>query len=273
MLKKGLNGKEVLKIYLSGKPDIKKKYQLQMQRIKKIKTLAGLGVLTVAVGTGVAYKLADKESHKAPGITIEKSVSNVEDKDEELNTYVEYSDFFEKLDNITNTEKRNDQIVDFTKGKIVEAYNKNSETTIGKEQLEYYHLNEFVIVNKDNLGNAVSYKRTSQKVEENLDKNQEFERLHGGIYEFKVDGKTVAVYDANGNEIVDDNIENKEEFFKKSLAIIKQASKLQDVYKYKSTERDIDKEQVKSNDIADRLVENNIIIQSKVNELDNQLEK
>ena len=260
-LKRSLDTKQIVKEYFYQKPNVKKQYQLQKQRLKKINTLAGLGILTLAVGTGATYKMSNKEPVKT-GITIEKTKTDIKENEESASEK-EFANFFEELNAISNLEKRNRKIVEFTKEKIVEAYNKKSEENITKDQLEYYHLNEFVIANKDNLGNDVSYKRTSQTVEEKLDENQEFKRLHGGIYEFKVDGKTVAVYDANGNEIEDDNIENKKDFFRKSLSLVEQASKLQDVYKYRSTSKDIEQEQDKYKSVVNGLVD--LDMQAKIN--------
>ena len=260
-IKEFLNKETVVKKYLEAKPKVKKQYQMKKQRIRKIRTLAGLGILTLAVGTGVTYKMSQKEkTNPAFQITIEQDENIDEDigKQEEK----QYEELFDELNNTTNTEKRNEQIVDFTKQKIVEAYNKQAEEKLTKEQLEYYHLNEYVVANKDTLGNDVSYQRTSQNIAENTNSNQELKRLNGGIYEFKVDGKTVAVYDSNGQEIIDNNVEEKDAFFQSTLGLVKEASKLQDVYKYKNTENDIKNEQNKYKLIAQTLVEQKELTQT-----------
>ena len=229
---------------------------MKKQRIRKIKALAGLGILTLAVGTGTTYKMSAKEkTNSAFDITIEQDVNIDENSRKQEKIEQQYENLFKELNDIPNTEKRNEQIVNFTKQKIAEAYNEQAQEKITKEQLEYYHLNEYVLANKDALGNDISYQRTSQSTEENTNTNQELKRLNGGIYEFKINGKTVAVYDGNGQEIIDNSIEEKQTFFQSALEVVKEASKLQDIYKYNNTENDIKNEQNKYKTVAQTLVE------------------
>lgn len=236
-----LDMKKIINEYLKENPEMKKQYKAKKQRINKIKTMAGLGILTLAVGTGV-YAKTYKEVKTEEPTKIETQIDygKIEKTAQEIGKEKEYTQFFEKIKNISKVDEKEKEIVNFTKQKIVETYNtQNPENQITIEQLQYFHLNETVLANKDVFGNDVSYERISQRDMIETKSNQELKKISGGLYEFKVDEKTVAVYDANGQEIIDSNIQNNEKFFGNTIDLVKNAEKLQDMYKYKSNDTEI----------------------------------
>lgn len=253
-IRESLNKEDVIKQYFKAKPEMKTQYKAKKQRVNKIKTMAGLGLLTVSIGTGVIYTMSNNNS-KVENQTkiVEAEAINYNDTNELLEQE-EYSKFFEETRDISNTNKRDTQIINFTKEKIAEEYNKqNKNEPINAEQLQYYNLNENVLVNKDVFGNDVSYERVSQREKIVTTDNQELKKM--GICEFKINGKTVAVYDYNGQEIIDSNIEQKEEFFKDTLSLVKTANKLQDIYKYRNSETDIKKVENEYKTTAQKFIE------------------
>ena len=253
------NKKVIIKEYLEKHPKIKKDYETKKARIKKLKVMAGMGMLSVAV-LGGTYTIRNANKQKAVEIETQYNSydENIEEKSYNANVKENigdsYEELFKKIDSKIKENDRDEAITEFTKEKMVEAYNKeHKENPITAEQLEYYHLNETVIANKDNFNNDISYERTSQTQNEKLQSNQELKKLQNGLYEFKIDGKTVAVYDATGVEIKDNSIENKEDF-KDCLGIIKQSEKLQNVYKYMHNENDVKKEQKVYKETAEKLI-------------------
>ncbi len=245
------NKKVIIKEYLEKHPKIKKDYEIKKARIKKLKVMAGMGMLSVAV-LGGTYTISN--AYKQEPVTIETQDHSYDKNIEENLEKDSYDELFEKIDSKIKENDRDEAITEFTKEKMVEAYNKeHKENPITAEQLEYYHLNETVIANKDNFNNDISYERTSQTQNEKLQSNQELKKIQNGLYEFKIDGKTVAVYDATGVEIKDNSIENKEDF-KDCLEIIKQSEKLQNVYKYMHNENDVKKEQKVYKETAEKLI-------------------
>lgn len=250
-IKQNLNKEDVVKTYLEKHPNVKRQYKLKKQKINKLKKMAGLGLLTVAIGTGATVYTTSNHAPKQQNVEIQQEINEYKPITLEAQ---EYTKFFNEIKNIQNTEERDGTIVNFTKEKIAEAYNEqNQDAQITTDRLQYLHLNEHVIVNKDAMGNDVSYERVNQTDNVKTNENQELKKLDGGIYEFKIDGQTVAVYNANGQEVQDKEIENKDEFFKNTLGFVKQAEKLQDVYKYMSNENDIKNAENKYKSMAEDL--------------------
>lgn len=242
-IKENTNKKDVVKQYLQANPKMKQQYEFKKKKINKIKTMAGLGILVVGATAGtLTYNHLNQSNIENQNQEAEYDYEETQKELEELSKDREYSEFFEEVKEINNTEKRDEKIVEFTKQKIVEAYNKeNAEKPIKEEQLEYLHLDENVLVNKDKFGNVVSYERVSQRERIDVKENQELTKISGGINVYTIDGKTVAVYNNEGQEVKDNSIQNKEEFFKKTLNLVGQMRKFQDIYKYRSNETDIKK--------------------------------
>lgn len=240
-IKENINKKDVVKQYLQANPKMKQQYESKKRKINKIKTMAGLGILVVGATAGAfTYNHSNQNNIENQKQEVEYDYEETQKELEELSKDREYSEFFEEVKEINNTEKRDEKIVQFTKQKMVEAYNKeNAENPIKEEQLQYLHLDENVLINKDKFGNVVSYERVSQRERIDLNENQELNKIPGGINVYTIDGKTVAVYNNDGQEVKDNSIENKEEFFKKTLNLVGQMRKFQDIYKYRSSETDI----------------------------------
>lgn len=264
-IRASLNKEDVIEQYFKAKPEMKRQYKERKQRINRIKIAAGLGLLTVAMGTGIAYTRSAQDTREEQEISFDfevpeytKNMEKIEDISQKKQEDQEYKQFFETVRDTSNTKKRDDEILQFTKKEIVEKYNKNNvENPITLEQLEYLHLDEYVLAQKDKFGNDVEYKRVSQRENIYEKEGEELKKISGGIYEFKIDGKTVAVYDSNGQEIIDNNIEQKEVFFKDTLNLVKKANELQNVYKYKNSETDIKKVENEYKIAVQKFVEEN----------------
>ena len=252
----GLLDKDVLYQYFAKKPDMQEKYNKEQEKYNKLKKAIAVGGLVLASGTAIyaGVKIIDGIRDKNPIETEAKEdETTVNLSQDEILT--DFDKFFEECKELDNTENRDKKIVDFTKSKIVEAYNKeNPDNQLTVDRLEYLHLNENVLVNKDKFGNEVSYERRSQKEIITPADNQEYNEISGGIYEFKIDGKTVAVYNSEGQEVIDTNIDSKNEFFAKTLSVIKEASVLQDLYKYNNDEHSINRVQNKYKNVVEAFV-------------------
>lgn len=250
--------KKITKQYLKEHPREKQKYLQIKRKINKIKLAAGLGLVTVAVGTGaICYHTSKTKNIPENEIEVINEFDNIDILNEEEIRENEYKDFFKEVGEIQNTDTRNREIVKFTKGKMVEAYNKQHKgEAINADQFKYYHLNEHVLVTKDKFGNDVSYERVPQQQESiKRGENQELKKIDGGIYVYEIDGKVVASYDSNGQEIVDSSIENKEEFFKNTINLAKEAEELQEIYKYNNSERYIVNQEQDYKETAEKLIE------------------
>ncbi len=248
-IKSSTNKNDMVKEYLSKHPKVKQQYVKKKKAINKVKFLIGTGILTVAVGVG-AYTVS-KKTEKAESDNQQIEYTLYEEPEAQEN---EYEKFFEELRNIKNTNARDEEIVNFTKEKIVEAYNmKNKDNPITADRLQYLELNENVVAHIDARGYDVSYERISQREQYNQQENEVLKNMT--IYEFKIDGKTVAVYNRQGDEIVDSDIENKEEFFRNTISLLDKTQKLQGAYKYNNSEYDISILENNYENVAEELIQ------------------
>ena len=248
-IKSSTNKNDMVKEYLSKHPKVKQQYVKKKKAINRVKFLIGTGILTVAVGVG-AYTVS-KNTEKAESDNQQIEYTLYEEPEAQEN---EYEKFFEELRNIKNTNARDEEIVNFTKEKIVEAYNmKNKDNPITADRLQYLELNENVVAHIDARGYDVSYERISQREQYNQQENEVLKNMT--IYEFKIDGKTVAVYNRQGDEIVDSDIENKEEFFRNTIGLLDKTQKLQGAYKYNNSEYDISILENNYENVAEELIQ------------------
>lgn len=252
-INKTVNKNDIIKEYLAEHPKVKKQYIQKKQTIKKVRTvrklLFGLGALTLVGVVGTKAYSNHKQSNETENQAIEYTL--YEEPEVEEN---EYEKFFEKARNIENTNKRDEEIVKFTKEKIVEAYNMNNPNNpITADRLQYLELNEYVVAHIDARGYDVSYDRISQRVQYEQKENEVLKQMT--IYEFKIDGKTVAVYNRQGDEVKDSKIENKETFFKDTVDLLDKTDKLQGAYKYRNSEYSISSLEDNYENAAEKLIE------------------
>lgn len=229
-----VNKNDIVKEYLDEHPKVKKQYIQKKKRAQNIKIGLALGGLATAVTIGgVCMYLNKKQVAETEKQAIEYTL--YEEPEIEEN---EYQNFFEEVRNIENTSRRDDEIVKYTKQKIVEAYNmQNKDNPITVDSLQYLELNEYVVAHIDARGYDVSYDRISQRIQYEQKENEILKQMT--IYEFKIDGKTVAVYNRQGDEVIDNNIENKEAFFRETIDLLDKTEKLQGAYKYRNSEYSI----------------------------------
>ncbi len=229
-----VNKNDIVKEYLDEHPKVKKQYIQKKKRAQNIKIGLALGGLATAVTIGgVCMYLNKKQVAEPEKQAIEYTL--YEEPEIEEN---EYQNFFEEVRNIENTSRRDDEIVKYTKQKIVEAYNmQNKDNPITVDSLQYLELNEYVVAHIDARGYDVSYDRISQRIQYEQKENEILKQMT--IYEFKIDGKTVAVYNRQGDEVIDNNIENKEAFFRETIDLLDKTEKLQGAYKYRNSEYSI----------------------------------
>ena len=240
---------DIIKEYLEEHPKVKQQYIRKKRAIGRTKFFIGAGLLTVAVGVG-AYTVSKHKETQEP----EKQATEYTLYEEPEIEENEYEKFFEEARNIKNTDSRDEEIVKFTKQKIVEAYNmQNPDNPITVDSLQYLELNEYVIAHIDARGYDVSYDRISQRLDHERKENEVLKQMT--IYEFKIDGKTVAVYNTHGDEVVDSNIENKETFFKNTLDLLDKTPNLQGGYKYRNSEYDISRLEDNYRNSAEKLIE------------------
>ncbi|MCI8362105.1 MAG: hypothetical protein HFJ41_03045 [Clostridia bacterium] len=247
-----VNKNDIVKEYLEEHPKVKKQYIQKKQTIKRVKTvrnlLFGLGALTLVGVVGTKAYSNNKQSNEPEKQAIEYTL--YEEPEIEEN---EYQNFFEEVRSIENTSRRDDEIVKYTKQKIVEAYNmQNKDNPITVDSLEYLELNEYVVAHIDARGYDVSYDRISQRIQYEQKENEVLKKMT--IYDFRIDGKTVAVYNTHGDEVVDSNIENKETFFKDIVDLLDKTTKLQGAYKYRNSEYDISRLQDNYQNSAEKLI-------------------
>lgn len=248
-INKSVNKNDIIKEYLAKHPKVKRQYINKKRRMTRIEFLIGAGALTAAVVVGAYTVSKNKQATQTEKQAIEYTL--YEEPEVEEN---EYDKFFEETRNIENTNRRDEKIIKFTKEKIVEAYNmKNPNHRITVESLEYLHLNENVVAHIDARGYDVSYDRISQKEQYHKKKNEVLKNM--SIYEFKIDGKTVAVYNGQGDEIIDNSIENKEVFFKNTIELLRATEKLKGAYIYNNSEYDTSKIEDNYENTAEKLIE------------------
>lgn len=255
---------DIIKEYLEEHPKVKKQYIQKKKKAQNIKVGLALGGLTVAItiGGAVCMHLNKKQATEPEKQATEYTL--YEEPEIEEN---EYEKFFEEARNIKNTDSRDEEIVKFTKQKIVEAYNmQNPDNPITVDSLQYLELNEYVIAHIDARGYDVSYDRISQRLDHERKENEVLKQMT--IYEFKIDGKTVAVYNTHGDEVVDSNIENKETFFKNTLDLLDKTPNLQGGYKYRNSEYDISRLEDNYRNSAEKLIES-----QKENQVDIEIVK
>lgn len=257
---------DIIKEYLDEHPKVKKQYIQKKQSIKRVKTvrnvLFGLGALTLVGVAGAKAYSNNKQSNETENQAIEYTL--YEEPEIEEN---EYDKFFEEVRNIENTNRRDEEIVKFTKEKIVEAYNmKKPNNAITTDSLQYLELNEYVVAHIDARGYDVSYDRISQREQYDKKENEVLKQMT--IYDFKIDGKTVAVYNKQGDEVKDTSIEDYEPFFKDTVDLLDKTPKLQGAYKYRNSEYDISRLEDNYENAAEKLIE-----KQKEKEVNNEIVK
>lgn len=260
-IRSSVSKSDIVKEYLSEHPKVKKQY---INKKRRMKFLIGAGVLTAAAAVGVGVYSVSK--HKQAPEPEKQAIEYTLYEEPEIEEN-EYDKFFEETRNIKNTENRDKEIVKFTKEKIVEAYNiKNSNNPITADSLQYLELNEYVVAHIDARGYDVSYDRISQREQYDKKENEVLKQMT--IYEFKIDGKTVAVYNKQGDEVKDTSIEDYEPFFKDTVDLLDKTPKLQGAYKYRNSENDISRLEGNYENAAEKLIE-----KQKEKEVNNEIVK
>lgn len=245
------NKKEVIKEYLEKHPKIQKEYHDKKANLLKVKLGLGIAVTaaTLAIG-GVYHANSDSKENKA---NIEQE-SEIDNPIAEESTESTYKEFFEEARNIKNTNKREEFITDKTKQIIVEIYNKeNPDETITADRLETLVLEENVLQKKDRVGN-ITYERVPQNQQYKQTETQKLVK-NGSIYDFRIDGKTVAVFDTNGDILPDKNVEKQDMNFQKMIPMLKQSAKLKDIYRYPSNEQEKRAVEQSYQEMADTMLE------------------
>ena len=267
-----IDKEELLNNYFKANPHKLKIYKIEKQRNKQIATRVGISVATFAIATGTLTHYSNKNlDREMPAIekenenykedtqikeeNVENNTETIEENEQENETQ-KYEDFFEEIKKINDDEERDDVITKFTKDRMVEAYNLKHEEKISSNQLEYNNLDEFVLKNKDQFGNDISYERVLQTQVITAGKNQEIDKLKGGLYEFILKGEKVAVYDCNGQEIIDKEVKQKNEFFKETIPIAKEAASLKVLYRYAHNDNDIKKGENHYKSVVENFIEN-----------------
>lgn len=262
-IRSSVSKSDIVKEYLSEHPKVKKQYIQKKKRAQKIKIGLALGGLATAVTIGGACMYLNKKQIAEPEKQAIEYTLYEEPEIEEN----EYDKFFEEVRNIENTNRRDEEIVKFTKEKIAEAYNmKNPNNPITADSLQYLELNEYVVAHIDARGYDVSYDRISQREQYDKKENEVLKQMT--IYDFKIDGKTVAVYNKQGDEVKDTSIEDYEPFFKDTVDLLDKTPKLQGAYKYRNSEYDISRLEDNYENAAEKLIE-----KQKEKEVNNEIVK
>jgi len=237
----------IVKQYLKEHPEEKRAYDREKNKLRmKIAVLVGLSSITLMGGYRLNLAEESQENVIEQETEIEHNFIKQDDEQKEENRY---ENFFEEVRKIKNTDKREDYITDYTKQIIVEKYNKeHPEATITVERLETLILNESVRKNTDRLGNH-TYER--------VPKNSEGKDLVkiGSIYDFRIDGKTVAVFDSNEDILTDKNVEKQDTSFKQAIKLVKQSQELKNIYKYRNNDYEKGKVEQKYQQIADEYLQ------------------
>lgn len=248
------NKKEVIEEYMGKHPNIKKQYQNKKKELLKFKILlAGTGIVaTTITGVYIAHNISKENKTEIEQEAVIDENMNVFDEQESEEK--SYENFFEQAKGMNNTKQREELITNQTKQVIVETYNqKNPDNPITLDSLETLILDEFILQKKDKLGNY-TYERVPQNIVMEQTDSQKLVKI-GNIYDFRIDGKTVAVFDGNGQPLLDRNVENPDMEFKKSVDMIKQSEKLKDIYKYPSNDTEKKQEEQKYADLANQLLQ------------------
>lgn len=248
--------KEIIQRYLITHPNTKKDYEMKKKIWKKVKIGVALTGSIVAVTLGGVYKQAkaveqrkeieqELENENAEPIEVEQDLEETKDS---------YQEFFEEARSIENTRKRDEFITIQTKQFIVDVYNReNPEKEITVEQLKIYDLEENVLKKKDRLGNY-TYERVKQNVQYEKTDTQELVK-DGAIYDFRIDGKTVAVFDKNSKPLYDKNVSVQDMSFQKMIELFKQSQKLKEIYKYNNNDATKENAENEYKRIAQKLLE------------------
>ena len=96
--------------------------------------------------------------------------------------------------------------------------------------------------------------RIPQKEKVTPKENEELVRI-GAMYDFRIDGKTVAVFDGNGDIIPDKNIEKQDMSFNKMIDLLQASLDLKDVYKHYNSRTDEKKIEDKYEQIANEILQ------------------
>lgn len=243
---------EVIEQYLEKHPKIAEQYYTKKKRLAQIKlTLFTVGAAITLGGVYVANinKEPEKEITKIEAETLveDNNLDNIEENS--------YEEFFTELKETKSEDKRDELITNQTKEIIVEAYNKEHlDNPITADRLETLILNENVLEKKDRLGNC-TYERVPQNVQFEQTEEQKLVKI-GNIYEFKIDGQTVAVFDKNGDPLFDKNVENQDMSFQKMVVLVKKSNELKDIYKYRSNDSEKGKVEEEYGNLANALIQN-----------------
>ena len=232
--------KDVIEQYLESHPNIKKQYEEKKKiwfRAKMI--VATTGVVAATIIGGTTYTDAKQQTNKN---AIEQETEFEDDfvlAEQEKQEENEHKKFFEDIREISNKKDIESYITNYTKQIIVDKYNKeHPDNPITVDRLETLILEETVLKKTDRLGNH-TYERVSQNSE-----GKDLVKI-GNIYDFRIDGKTVAVFDTNGDILPDKNVEKQDMSFKEAVELVKESEKLKDIYKYPSNDNEKDEAEQK----------------------------
>lgn len=250
--------KELRKEYLEANPKIKEQYEKRKKQMRNLKVgLVTLGVTTLTIlGGCIVNTKEDVPQRDSMQIEQEMKLQEgmqilKEQQKKEENTYEE---FFDKAIEMKNTNERNEFITNQTKQIIVDYYNKEHiENPITVDRLETLILNENILQKTDRLGNC-TYERVPQNIQFEQTENQKLVKI-GEIYDFRIDGKTVAVFDANENVLADKNVESQDMSFQKTIELIKRSEELKDIYQYPSNDKERKIAQQNYEKVASKLLE------------------
>lgn len=245
------NKKEVIEEYLEKHPKTKSEYQSKKRGLRRVKILLGSGLLVATTLTG-AHFLSTSPKEENRKIEQETMIEDEVEKLEENS----YEEFFEEARSIENTRKREEFITNQTKQNIVEAYNQeHKDNPITVDRLETLILNEFVLQKKDRVGNY-TYERVPQNVQYKQTETQKLVKI-GALYDFRIDGKTVAVFNRNGEMLQDQNVEKQDMSFQKMVGMVRQSEKLKEIYRYPSSEKEKRNAEQTYQEVSNNLTEKN----------------
>ena len=223
--------KYVIEQYFEEHEGHKERYEARKKLWFRI-NVAGLAV-AATLGAGV-YTCVKQQTNKNP-IEQETEFDDnfaYEYEKQEAKKENEYDQFFKEAREIENADKREDYITNYTKQIIVDKYNEeHPDNPITVDELETLILEETVLKKTDRLGNH-TYERVSQNSE-----GKDLVKI-GYIYDFRIDGKTVAVFDSNGDMLNDKNVEKQDMSFQKAIKVVIESEKLKDIYKYPSNDNE-----------------------------------
>ena len=229
---------EVIEEYLFKHPKMKQQYETKKKQLLQLKLIAAstLMVTTLSGGYVLSKSNAPKENLSKIEHEVDLKDSSIEEPIQELEEDSRnYDEFFKEAREIDDIDEMEKMITDYTKGIIIEAYNEQNPTTfLTADKLEIFILDEMVLKKEDRLGNY-TYERIPQDEKIILNENEEVVRI-GIMYDFKVDGETVAVFDGNKDVIPDRNVENPDISFRSMIDLIEQSTRLKNIYKFSSND-------------------------------------